>query len=351
MASYNTDEKRWCAIQARDQRADTEFLYGVITTGIYCYPSCPSRQALKDNTRFFDCQQQARQEGFRACKRCLSDQPPLATRQQLIVEQACRELEASAGALSIELLATSLQISRFHLQKLFKRFLGLSPKQYAKAVRARQMESALNSEATVTDALYSAGYNSASAFYVNDAERLGMPARRYKRGGEGLKILYAFGKTRLGGIIVATTDKGICCVLFGDTQKTLKTDLASRFPLADLTKDTDALAALVLDVISCIEQPKTQSSLPIDIQGTVFQEKVWRALRTIKPGTTATYSDVASMIGKPTAARAVATACASNPIAVLVPCHRVVRASGELSGYRWGVARKRMLIDSEADDD
>jgi len=348
VAFYETDEKRWGAVQARDVLADLEFFYGVITTGVYCYPSCPSRHALRINTRFFDSRQEALCKGFRSCKRCLSDQVPLAERQQRLVELACRKIETSTEAVAIELLAENLQISRFYLHKLFKRFLGVSPKQYAKAVRGRQMEAALSDSLSVTDALYDAGYNSASAYYSSGAERLGLRASRVRKGGQGMHIRYAFGKTRFGKILVASTDRGICSVLFGETEPALIADVESRFPNAEIARDEETLASTVSEVVLQVEHPSTESTLPMDIQGTAFQEKVWSALQNIKPGTTATYSQIAKQIDKPKAARAVATACAANPVAGLVPCHRVVRASGELSGYRWGVERKRQLIDNES---
>jgi AraC family transcriptional regulator of adaptative response/methylated-DNA-[protein]-cysteine methyltransferase len=247
----------------------------------------------------------------------------------------------------VDALAEQLGISRFHLQKLFQQFLGIGPKQYIKAVRASQLSKALDGQPSVTEALFEAGYDSSSAYYADGATRIGMSARTYRRHGEGMQIRYAFGNSRFGQVIVAATERGVCSILFGDTQAELAADLRDRFSKATIVQDTKALSQLVVDVLAGIEHPELASQLPLDIQGTAFQEKVWVALRNIAPGDTATYSEIAARIGKPTAARAVATACAANPIAVIVPCHRVVRTGGDVSGYRWGVERKKRLLAHE----
>lgn len=344
---YNTDKQRWQAIQNRDAAADRWFLYGVSTTGIYCYPSCPSREARREHTRFYTTRDEALQDGMRACRRCCSDLPPLQERHRLLVERACELIAASAEPVKVDGLAERLDISRYHLQKLFKQFLGMSPKQYIKAIRARNLSAALVSEPSVTRAFLDAGYDSSSAYYADSASRLGMSARSYQRQGEGMDIHYAFGSSRFGKIVVATTDRGICAILFGDSQKQLREDLEDRFSRASLHHDRQAMQALVEEVVAGIENPSLAESLPLDVQGTAFQEKVWAALREIAPGSTASYSEVAMRIGQPSAARAVARACGANPVAVLVPCHRVVGASGKITGYRWGVDRKRRLLDHE----
>ncbi|ASJ76545.1 bifunctional DNA-binding transcriptional regulator/O6-methylguanine-DNA methyltransferase Ada [Granulosicoccus antarcticus] len=344
---YETDELRWQAVQARDAAADESFLYGVTTTGVFCYPSCPSRAALRKNTCFYSTREQAQTAGLRPCKRCRSDEPPLKVRQRLLVEQACKLIQAASEGIKVEALAEQLGMSRFHLQKLFQQFLGMSPKSYIKAVRARNVDQALASSSTVTDALLSAGYDSSSAYYADGAVRIGMSAHTYRRLGEGLSIRYAFGKSQFGKIVVAASSKGVCCILFGDSQKELSEELTARFRKATLIRDNETMQQLVADAIEGIENPLLAEKLPLDVQGTAFQEKVWTALRQIAPGETASYSQVAAAIGQPTAARAVARACGANPVAVIVPCHRVVGSSGKLTGYRWGVDRKQRLLESE----
>lgn len=347
MNAYDTDDKRWAAIEQRDALADGCFVYGVLTTGVYCFPSCPSRTALRENVRFFSCSAEAARNGLRACKRCLSDQPPLHERNRALVERACRAIEAADSSLKIDTLAGSLGVSRFHLSKLFRQVLGITPKAYVKATRARQFNQALDRQATVTDALYEAGYESASAFYAEGARRLGMSASAYRARGHDVTIRYAFGQTRFGRIIVGVTAKGICSVLFGEHKGALLADLTDRFSEANLVEDDQELADLVAQVVDRIENPDAITQLPLDIQGTVFQEKVWSALQRIPTGQTRSYSQIAQQIGNPRSARAVAKACAANPVAVIVPCHRIVRADGGLSGYRWGTERKRQLLHNE----
>ena len=338
--NYDTEEKCWQAVQARDAAADEYFVYGVITTGVFCYPSCPSRAALKENTRFYLTRAEAMADGMRACRRCHSDEPPL-------MEQACNLVRASTEALKVESLASQLGISRFHLQKLFQQFLGMSPKQFIKAVRAQHLSESLSGHSSVTEAFLTAGYDSSSAYYADGAARIGMSAKVYRRLGEGLCIRYAFGTSQFGKIVVAASDQGVCSIMFGETQKQMTETLGKRFSKAILIRDDKALQQLVADVVAGIETPTLAKKLPLDIQGTAFQEKVWEALRRIAPGETASYSQIAASIGQPTAARAVARACGANPVAVLVPCHRVVGASGNLTGYRWGVDRKRRLLEHE----
>ena len=348
MPTYSTEEERYKAVVARDAEADPAFFYAVITTGVYCYPSCPSKTALKENTRYFETRESAVEGGFRPCRRCLSDSPPLLERQRGLVESACGLINESSGSIKIEDLATSLDVSRYHLQKLFKQFLGLSPKAFAIAARAKSVESSLSSSGSVTQAVYEAGYNQSSTFYADGVERLGMSPKKYQRGGAGLAIRYGFAKTQFGKIIVAATQKGVCCILFGESQAAMVEDLQARFQKAKLERDSAGLDDLLDAVVNEIKNPNNRLALSLDIQGTVFQEKVWQALRDIKPGNTASYLDIAKKIGKPKASRAVAAACAANPLAVVVPCHRVVRSTGEISGYRWGVDRKQQLLTHES---
>ncbi|MGQ7845555.1 bifunctional DNA-binding transcriptional regulator/O6-methylguanine-DNA methyltransferase Ada [Granulosicoccus sp. 3-233] len=348
---FDSEQLKWEAVQRRDAAADACFLYGVTTTGIYCYPSCPSREARREHTRFYRSREEARQDGMRACQRCHSDQPPLRERQRQLVEQACEWISSSTEPVRVASLAEHLGISRYHLQKLFQQFLGIGPKQYVKAVRARNLDKALSSEPSVTRALLDAGYDSSSAYYADGASRLGMSARSYQRQGEGMSIQYAFGNSRFGKIVVATTEHGICSILFGTRQRQMQQDLAERFRRATLIHNRQALKQLVDQVIAGIENPSLAATLPLDVQGTAFQEKVWAALRQIAPGSTESYSQLAARIGRPTAARAVARACGANPVAVLVPCHRVVGADGSITGYRWGVERKQRLLAHESQDE
>ena len=350
MPAYNTEDERYAAVRARDARADSLFFYAVLTTGVYCYPSCPSRVSLKENTRYFETRQAALDDGFRACKRCLSDVEPLIERQRKLVESACHLIRESQGSRKIEEVAEGVAVSRYHLQKLFKKFLGLSPKAYANAARTQSIESTLSNAQSVTQAVFDAGYNQSSTFYAVGADRLGMSPKKYQRGGEGLTIRYGFAKTKFGNIIVAITQKGVCSILFGESQDKMVQDLQTRFKQASLQRDSASLESLLVTVVNEIENPQDRSAFTLDIQGTVFQEKVWQALQEIQPGSTASYLDIAKKIGKPKASRAVAAACAANPLAVVVPCHRVVRATGEVSGYRWGVARKQKLLAHESNE-
>lgn len=347
MPTYTTDEDRYAAVLSRAADADALFFYAVLTTGIYCYPSCPSKTALKENTRFFSNRQSAENEGFRPCKRCLSDQAPLLERQSQLVESACALITESSGTAKIEDVAKTLKVSRYHLQKMFQQFLGVSPKAYANSARSKSVESSLSAGDSVTDTIYEAGYNQSSTFYAGGVKRLGMKPKSFQRGGKGLTIYYAFAKTRFGKIIVATTEVGVCCILFGDTQSEMVEDLQARFNQATLVRDTGSMDDLLATVIANIENPDEHNSLSLDLQGTAFQEKVWLALQEIQSGETASYIDIAKKIGKPKASRAVAAACAANPLAVVVPCHRVVRSTGEISGYRWGVKRKEALLAHE----
>ena len=349
MNNYYSDQQRWQAITARDADADDSFVYAVITTGVVCYPSCPSRAALPENVRYYADSAAAIADGFRYCRRCRTDLPPLAIRQRELVIKACRLIDESEDSPRIDALAGSLGVSRYHLQKMFKVHVGISPKTYAQAIRVGKVRQLLGSEQSITQALLDAGYESQSSFYSDVHKRLGMKATTLRQGSKDIDIRYAFAQTPFGLIVVAQTRKGICCVLFGDTRKVLTEQLTTRFPKAVLQHDKQGMQGRLEAVVQHITLPDAAADIPLDIQGTAFQEKVWRALQSIKPGHTASYSEVADAIGQPTAARAVATACAANPVAVLVPCHRVVRGDGSLSGYRWGVERKQQLLDNESE--
>jgi len=350
MESYLSDAQRLQAVQRRDARADGYFVYAVLTTGVMCYPSCPSRAALPENMRFYKNVAEAQAAGFRHCKRCRTDLPPLTDRNRQLVVQACRHIEASECVVRIESLATVFGVSRFHLLKLFKHYIGLSPKAYAQAIRAEKLRDTLDADHTITQTLHGAGYDSIGSFYADVQKRLGMSASSLRKGSPQQLIHYGFADTPLGLIVVAQTENGVCALLFGDTPTALKQELVRRFPHATLRHDKQFMQEKIALVVETITAPALVNNIPLDIQGTVFQEKVWQALRKIEPGQTASYADVAQAIGQPKAARAVATACAANPVAVLVPCHRVVRGDGAVSGYRWGVERKRALLDTESEN-
>lgn len=287
--------------------------------------------------------------GFRVCKRCRTDLPPLAERNRQLVVQACRSIDDAHDAVRVSAIADSLGVSRFHLVKLFKQHVGLSPKAYAQAIRAQRLRDNLDTDQSITQALLDAGYESIGSFYADVQRRLGMNATTLRSGSTELCIRYGFADTRFGLIVVAITGKGVCAVLFGETRKELEEDLSARFPRAQLQHDEQGIQAQLSAVVNKISMPESAFKIPLDIQGTVFQEKVWQALCRIDSGETASYAEVAQSIGQPKAARAVATACAANPLAVLVPCHRVVRGDGSLSGYRWSIERKRALLDVEAE--
>ncbi len=348
MTSYQTNAQRLEAVQSRDSRADGQFVYAVISTGIVCYPSCPSRAALPENMRYFMDVPSALADGYRYCKRCRTDLPPLAVRNRQLVIDACRLIDNAIDAVRIDSIAANLGISRYHLQKLFKQYVGLSPKAYAQAIRLSRLQEHLQNKPSITQALLDAGYESVGGFYGAVQGRLGMKASTLHRGSVGVQIRYGFAVTTFGRIVVAQTAKGLCAVLFGESEESLIADLSQRFPKAILVHDTDDMQPQIDSVVCKINLPDAAIDIPLDILGTVFQEKVWQALRDIQPGKTASYKDVAQAIGQPTAARAVARACSENPLAVLVPCHRVVKADGGLSGYRWGVERKRELLDKES---
>ncbi len=340
---------RWAAVLARDKALDGQFVYAVRTTGVYCRPSCPSRTARRENVVFFDTPLLARAAGFRACKRCEPDAAGSAHRQSQAVLAACRALENSASGIALAALARSAGLSAYHFHRVFKSVTGLTPKAYFKAVQARRVQANLPDSASVTDAIYAAGFNSAGRFYESKAAVLGMPPLAYRRGGTGLTVSYTVEACSLGTVIVAATAQGVCAIEMGDSGSELVERLRRRFPNALLAPADARLRQWVAAVLSYIEHPRGLLDLPLDVQGTVFQRQVWDALRAVPCGSTVSYAALAAAIGRPSAARAVAQACASNPLAVAVPCHRVVRGDGQLAGYRWGVARKAELLRREAE--
>lgn len=343
--SFTTETERWRAVQRRDACAEGVFLYGVKTTGIYCQPTCSARLPNRENVVFFAHRDDAEAAGFRPCKRCTPDAaPPGAARSAMIV-RACQLIEKAEEAPALGDLAAAVGLSPSHFHRLFKASVGVTPKRYATALRDRRLKEQLATGVSVTTAIYDAGFNSSSRFYEGATERLGMRATHYRNGATGLFIRYALAESWLGWLIVGATERGVCAIEFGESAALLIDMLRERFPNAELQlDDTDSWLAQVLDVV---ETPGKVLELPLEIQGTAFQQQVWRALQTIPNGETRSYTEVAEMVGRPAAVRAVARACASNKVAVAIPCHRVVRSDGELSGYRWGIERKRKLLERE----
>lgn len=343
----DTDGARWAAILARDKSSDGLFFFSVKSTGVYCRPSCPSRRAKRENVAFHATSAEAEAAGFRPCKRCRPDEMSLAARRAEVVAAACRALEDSSDVPGLDELAKASGLSRFHFHRIFKEIVGVTPKDYALAHRRKSVRTELQRSTSVTDAIYDAGFNSSARFYANAAETLGMSPKTFRSGGKNEVLTVAFGRSSLGDILIAASTKGIAAILIGDERDKLASDLKTIFPQAEFIAADRDFENKVTAIVDLVEQPKQTLNLPLDIRGTAFQQRVWKALRAIPLGVTATYTDIAQKIGDPKAVRAVARACATNPLALAVPCHRVVRADGNLAGYRWGVERKRTLIERE----
>ena len=348
MAPFSNDDDRWDAVVRRDPSADGVFYYSVLTTGVYCRPSCPSRLARRENVAFHTTCEEAEKAGFRPCKRCRPNEPPLAERRATAVAKACRMMEEAEKMPSLSVLAAAAGMSRFHFHHVFKLVTGVTPKAYAAARLAQRVRDELPLRGTVTQAIYGAGFTSSGHFYAKSSEVLGMTPTKFRSGGDGESIRFAVGQCSLGSILVASTETGICAIQFGDNPDTLVRDLHDKFAKATLIGDDPDFEQLVAKVVGFVEAPALGLDLPLDVRGTAFQQRVWQALREIPAGSTRSYAEVAKKIGAPKAIRAVAHACLSNEIAVAIPCHRVVRTDGALSGYRWGVERKRALLDREA---
>ncbi len=341
------NDPRWARVASRDRTADGEFFYSVETTGVYCRPSCPSRLANPKNVRFHASLEAAEAAGFRPCKRCKPDQQSREELYATTIAEACRAIEAADEAPSLAKLAQAAGLSTFHFHRVFKAVTGVTPKEYAMAQRASRVRDELARSATVTDAIYDSGFNSNSRFYEKSEGILGMTPRAFRAGGVNHDIRFAVGQCSLGAILVASSAKGICAILMGDDPDALVRNLQDRFPRANLIGGDAGFEQLVARVVGFVEAPAIGLDLPLDLRGTAFQQRVWQALREIPVGQTASYAEIAQRIGSPKAVRGVAQACAANAVAVAIPCHRVVRSDGALSGYRWGVERKRALLERE----
>jgi AraC family transcriptional regulator, regulatory protein of adaptative response / methylated-DNA-[protein]-cysteine methyltransferase len=337
----------WAAVEGRDAAADGRFYYGVTTTGVYCRPGCSSRRPLRGNTVFFETPAAAEAAGLRACKRCRPDDPSAASRHIAAVEKACALLRTSETIPSLAQLAEAAAISRFHFHRVFKQVTGATPRDYARAHRLGAFAKKLDAGDSVTDAIYASGFGSSSRAYEAAPKALGMTPGKRRRGGAGETIGYATVMTPVGWALVAATKRGICLTALDDDRERLAAIVRERFPAAELIADDAKLKDWAERIVHFITAPAYTLDLPLDIRGTAFQARVWRALQKIPLGHTASYSEIARAIGQPTAVRAVARACAANNLAVLVPCHRVIGKDGDLTGYRWGVERKRALLDRE----
>ncbi len=343
-----TRDPRWTQVLARDAAADGSFVYSVKTTGVYCRPSCPARPARPENVAFHATTQAAERAGFRACKRCKPNGPSLGQEHAGRVAELCKFLESADEIPTLDELAHRAGWSVYHLHRVFKAVTGLTPRAYAEAHRTERVRDELRTTRTVTEAIYSAGFNSNGRFYAATDQMLGMTPSAFKRGGKQAEIRFAVGECSLGSILVAASARGVCAILLGDDPDVLARELQDQFSAATLVGGDTEFEAMVARVVGMIEAPRVGVDLPLDVRGTAFQQRVWRALRKIPAGTTASYAEIAKTIGSPSSVRAVAQACGANTLAVAIPCHRVVRSDGALSGYRWGVERKKTLLAREA---
>jgi AraC family transcriptional regulator, regulatory protein of adaptative response / methylated-DNA-[protein]-cysteine methyltransferase len=342
------DDPRWALIVDRDKSADGQLWYSVSTTGVYCRPSCPSRSANPKNVQLHDSLASAKATGFRPCKRCNPDGPSIEAENANLVARACRIIEESEDEPALEALATAVGRSPSYFHRIFKAATGITPKDYAAARRAAKVRQGLASCCSVTEAIYHAGFNSSGRFYEKSTDLLGMTPSQYRAGGTNEDIRFAVGQTSLGAILVASSKKGVAAILLGDDPGELVRNLQDRFPKAHLVGGDRDYEALVSRAVGLVEAPWIGVNLPLDVRGTAFQQRVWQALREIPVGATVSYAEVARRIGQPNSVRAVAGACTANNLAVAIPCHRVIRNDGSLSGYAWGVERKRTLLEREA---
>ncbi|WP_284960364.1 bifunctional DNA-binding transcriptional regulator/O6-methylguanine-DNA methyltransferase Ada [Citrobacter portucalensis] len=341
-----TDDDRWQSVVDRDVDADGQFVFAVQTTGIFCRPSCRAKHALRKNVRFYADAQQAQDAGFRPCKRCQPDKDSAQQHRLDKIARACQLLEQESP-LTLDELAQQVAMSPYHLHRLFKATTGMTPKVWQQSWRARRLRDALAKGVPVTQAILNAGFPDSSSYYRKADEALGMTAKQFRKGGDNVSVRYTLADCALGRCLVAESERGICAILLGDDDATLVADLHALFPAAqDVPADAN-FQQRVREVIVAINSRDASLSLPLDIRGTAFQQQVWQALRTIPCGETVSYQQLASAIGKPKAVRAVASACGANKLAIVIPCHRVIRGDGALSGYRWGIARKAQLLQRE----
>jgi AraC family transcriptional regulator of adaptative response/methylated-DNA-[protein]-cysteine methyltransferase len=341
------DERRWQAVLARDVTAAPNFIYAVRTTGVYCRPGCGSRRPRRESVVFFATTAQALAAGYRACRRCRPDDGAASLSPAERVRRACATIEAADERPRLDELAAAAGLSRFHFHRLFKQLLGLTPREYAAARSLDRLKAGLEGGATVTRAIVDAGFGSSSRVYEATQATLGMTPGAYRAGAPGIRIAYAVVPCRLGWLLVAATPRGVCSIELGSRPDTLARRLRGRFPKAAVVEGRTELAQWVQAVTRFVDAPVADLDLPLDVQGTAFQRRVWRELRKVPAGTTLTYGKLARRIGRPRAVRAVARACATNPVALAIPCHRVIGGDGNLSGYRWGLARKRSLLERE----
>ena len=344
-AAGSRETRYWRAVLARDGRADGAFFFAVRSTSIYCRPSCPARRPLRANTLFFQTRQDAEREGYRPCRRCKPNEIPASA---LIVQRAARLLENELDEpVSVNILARKLGVRTDALRRAFRQQTGLNPKELAAALRLKRFKKLLREGNSIADALYATGYGSTSRVYERSDAQLGMTPATYQKGGKGMRIKYTTAKSSLGDVLVAATERGVSAVYLGDTPAKLSNELRDEYPSAEIVAEKGAFSDWVEEIVSRVEGGAPRRQLPLDLQATAFQRRVWQELQRIPRGATRTYSQVAKALGKPNAVRAVARACATNPVSVVVPCHRVVRSDGNLAGYRWGISRKQTLLDRE----
>jgi len=347
--NFNTEDARWHAVLNNNSSADGSFYYAVLTTGIYCRPSCTSRLPNRANVEYFTTCEEAEAAGYRACKRCKPTTKSKAVETEQKIIHSCRIIEESETSLKLDELAAQVNLSPYHFHRLFKKIVGVTPKQYASRNKSQRFQKSLKTSPSITDAIYSAGYGSSGGAYDKTQDQLAMKPKVYRKGAAGITITYGLAQCFLGWVIVAATDRGICAIEFGDDPDALPDQVQSRFPKAQLKEADRGFKTLINEVVEFIESPGGDFKIPLDIQGSAFQQQVWNVLRRVKPGETLSYTEVAEKIGNPNAVRAVASACASNKLAVVIPCHRIISKAGKLSGYRWGTKRKKMLLDLEKD--
>jgi AraC family transcriptional regulator, regulatory protein of adaptative response / methylated-DNA-[protein]-cysteine methyltransferase len=342
------DDQLWQAVMAKDARFDGQFVFAVSSTGVYCRPSCPSRRAHRERVKFFELPEAAEQAGFRACLRCQPQRARVLDPQIELVQRVCRLLNANESeSLTLAELASHAGVSQFHLQRTFKRVMGISPRQYLAARKIDNFKTLVRKGESVTTSLYESGFNSSSRLYEHAAEELGMTPATYSRGGRGVEIIYTITPSPMGRLLVAITERGVCAVRMADSDAELEKDLREEFPNAQLKRDDSSLRESVQKILNHLEKNNPRLDLPLDIKATAFQRQVWEYLRAIPYGQTVSYGDVAKALGKPGAVRAVGRACATNPVALVIPCHRVVREDKTLGGYRWGLDRKKKLLEHE----